>query len=40
MLARLLPFLSHDASLHILSVVTKHLPVLMSRDADEVFYVY
>ncbi|KAG1941186.1 protein PAT1 homolog 2 [Pimephales promelas] len=35
MLARLLPFLSHDASLHILSVVTKHLPVLMSRDADE-----
>ncbi|XP_048027128.1 protein PAT1 homolog 2 isoform X3 [Megalobrama amblycephala] len=35
MLARLLPFLSHDASLHILSVVTKHLPVLMSRDTDE-----
>ncbi|XP_077062016.1 protein PAT1 homolog 2 [Siphateles boraxobius] len=35
MLARLLPFLSHDASLHILSVVTKHLPVLMSRDPDE-----
>ncbi|XP_059386154.1 protein PAT1 homolog 2-like [Carassius carassius] len=35
MLARLLPFLSHDTSLHILGVVTKHLPVLMSRDADE-----
>uniref|UniRef100_A0A8C2D2N7 PAT1 homolog 2 n=1 Tax=Cyprinus carpio TaxID=7962 RepID=A0A8C2D2N7_CYPCA len=35
MLARLLPFLSHDASLHILSVVTKNLPVLMSKDTDE-----
>uniref|UniRef100_A0A672Q734 Protein PAT1 homolog 2-like n=1 Tax=Sinocyclocheilus grahami TaxID=75366 RepID=A0A672Q734_SINGR len=35
MLARLLPFLSHDESLHILGVVTKHLPVLMSRDTDE-----
>ncbi|KAI2658652.1 hypothetical protein H4Q32_016764 [Labeo rohita] len=35
MLARLLPFLSHDASLHVLSVVTKNLPVLMSRDTDE-----
>ncbi|XP_051522922.1 protein PAT1 homolog 2 [Myxocyprinus asiaticus] len=35
MLARLLPFLSHDAALNILGVVTKHLPVLMSRDADE-----
>ncbi|XDV44829.1 hypothetical protein PO909_013065 [Leuciscus waleckii] len=35
MLARLLPFLSHDASQHVLSVVTKHLPVLMSRDPDE-----
>ncbi|XP_016393507.1 protein PAT1 homolog 2-like isoform X4 [Sinocyclocheilus rhinocerous] len=35
MLARLLPFLSHDESMHILGVVTKHLPVLMSRDTDE-----
>uniref|UniRef100_A0A672SRX4 Protein PAT1 homolog 2-like n=1 Tax=Sinocyclocheilus grahami TaxID=75366 RepID=A0A672SRX4_SINGR len=35
MLARLLPFLSPDASLHILSVVTKNLPVLMSKDTDE-----
>uniref|UniRef100_A0A673HDN0 Protein PAT1 homolog 2-like n=1 Tax=Sinocyclocheilus rhinocerous TaxID=307959 RepID=A0A673HDN0_9TELE len=35
MLARLLPFLSHDASLHILGVVTKNLPVLMSKDTDE-----
>uniref|UniRef100_A0A8C2PTU0 PAT1 homolog 2 n=1 Tax=Cyprinus carpio TaxID=7962 RepID=A0A8C2PTU0_CYPCA len=35
LLARLLRFLSHDTSLHILGVVTKHLPVLMSRDTDE-----
>ncbi|XP_055031703.2 protein PAT1 homolog 2 isoform X2 [Misgurnus anguillicaudatus] len=35
MLARLLPFLSHDDALNILGVVTKHLPVLMSRDTDE-----
>eukprot|EP00063_Salmo_salar_P039237 XP_014014072.1 PREDICTED: protein PAT1 homolog 2 isoform X1 [Salmo salar] len=35
LLARLLPFLSHDAALKVLSMVTSHLPVLMSRDADE-----
>ncbi|XP_062331554.1 protein PAT1 homolog 2 isoform X1 [Osmerus eperlanus] len=35
LLARLLPFLSHDAALHVLRVVTAHLPVLMSRDSDE-----
>ncbi|XP_064180631.1 protein PAT1 homolog 2 isoform X1 [Anguilla rostrata] len=35
LLARLLPFLSHDAALHILSIVTSHLSVLMSRDTDE-----
>lgn len=35
LVARLLPFLSHDSALHILSTVTKHLPVLMSRDTDE-----
>ncbi|XP_036393893.1 protein PAT1 homolog 2 [Megalops cyprinoides] len=35
LLARLIPFLSHDAALHVLSVVTSHLSVLMSRDTDE-----
>uniref|UniRef100_A0A8C7WJ54 PAT1 homolog 2 n=1 Tax=Oncorhynchus mykiss TaxID=8022 RepID=A0A8C7WJ54_ONCMY len=35
LLARLIPFLSHDAALKVLSMVTSHLPVLMSRDADE-----
>ncbi|KAI1896371.1 hypothetical protein AGOR_G00094100 [Albula goreensis] len=35
LLARLIPFLSHDAALHILSIVTSHLSVLMSRDTDE-----
>uniref|UniRef100_A0A8C8CFU3 mRNA decay factor PAT1 domain-containing protein n=1 Tax=Oncorhynchus tshawytscha TaxID=74940 RepID=A0A8C8CFU3_ONCTS len=35
LLARLLPFLSHDAALKVLSMVTSHLPVLMSRDSDE-----
>ncbi|KAA0725497.1 Protein PAT1 -like protein 2 PAT1-like protein 2 [Triplophysa tibetana] len=35
MLARLLPFLSHDAALNILGAVTKHLPVVMSKDTDE-----
>ncbi|KAJ8414196.1 hypothetical protein AAFF_G00050660 [Aldrovandia affinis] len=35
LLARLIPFLSHDAALHILSVITSHLPGLMSRDTDE-----
>ncbi|KAI7797097.1 protein PAT1 homolog 2 [Triplophysa rosa] len=35
MLARLLPFLSHDAALNILAAVTKHLPELMSKDTDE-----
>ncbi|KAJ7984453.1 hypothetical protein DPEC_G00354990 [Dallia pectoralis] len=33
--ARLLSFLSHDAALKVLRVVTFHLPVLMSRDTDE-----
>ncbi|XP_062859950.1 protein PAT1 homolog 2 [Trichomycterus rosablanca] len=35
LLARLLPFLSHDASLHILRAISTHLPALMNRDADE-----
>ncbi|KAK1794413.1 hypothetical protein P4O66_011297 [Electrophorus voltai] len=35
LLARLLPFLSHDLGLHLLRAITMHLPVLMSRDADE-----
>ncbi|KAL0984488.1 hypothetical protein UPYG_G00142140 [Umbra pygmaea] len=35
LMARLLPFLSHDASLKVLHVVTSNLPVLMSRDIDE-----
>ncbi|KAF5892124.1 protein PAT1 2 [Clarias magur] len=35
LLARLLPFLSSDASLQVLRAITTHLPVLMSRDADE-----
>ncbi|TRY64746.1 hypothetical protein DNTS_017797 [Danionella cerebrum] len=35
LLARLLPFLSHDSAFHVLSVITNHLPVLMSRDIDE-----
>ncbi|KAL2078740.1 hypothetical protein ACEWY4_026425 [Coilia grayii] len=35
LLARLLPFLSHDAALHILTMVTVHLPILMMKDADE-----
>ncbi|XP_027014885.1 protein PAT1 homolog 2 isoform X1 [Tachysurus fulvidraco] len=35
LLARLLPFLSHDASLQVLRAITTHLPVLMSRDVDE-----
>ena len=36
LLARLLPFLSHDAALHALTMVTTHLPTLMSKDTDEV----
>ncbi|KAL6474923.1 hypothetical protein MHYP_G00159630 [Metynnis hypsauchen] len=35
LLARLLPFLSQDAARHILTVITTHLPALMSRDVDE-----
>ncbi|XP_031416925.1 protein PAT1 homolog 2 isoform X2 [Clupea harengus] len=35
LLARLLPFLSHDAALHALTMVTTHLPTLMSKDTDE-----
>ncbi|XP_066521870.1 protein PAT1 homolog 2 isoform X2 [Hoplias malabaricus] len=35
LLARLLPFLSHDLARHILTVITTHLPTLMSKDADE-----
>ncbi|XP_061086759.1 protein PAT1 homolog 2 isoform X2 [Conger conger] len=35
LLARLIPFLSQEAALHILSIVTSHLSVLMSRDTDE-----
>lgn len=36
LLARLLPFLKHDASLKILRIVTSNLPTLMSRDTEEV----
>ncbi|KAL4658376.1 hypothetical protein GN956_G2026 [Arapaima gigas] len=35
LLARLLPFLSQDMALHVLKVVTFHLPLLMNRDVDE-----
>ncbi|XP_010892621.1 protein PAT1 homolog 2 [Esox lucius] len=35
LMARLLPFLSRDAALKVLRVVTFHLPILMSRDTDE-----
>ncbi|XP_076857062.1 protein PAT1 homolog 2 isoform X2 [Brachyhypopomus gauderio] len=35
LLARLLPFLSQDTGLHLLRAITTHLPVLMSRDAEE-----
>ncbi|XP_048089215.1 LOW QUALITY PROTEIN: protein PAT1 homolog 2 [Alosa alosa] len=35
LLARLLPFLSHDAALHVLTMVTTHLPMLISKDLDE-----
>lgn len=35
LLSRLLPFLSHDASLQVLRAITTHLPALMSRDIDE-----
>lgn len=34
--ARLLPFLKHHKALTVLRVVTKNLPTLMSRDAEEV----
>lgn len=36
LLARLLPFLKHDAANKILRIVTSNLPTLMSRDAEEV----
>ena len=36
LLARLLPFLKRDAALKILSIVTSNLPVLMSRDPEDV----
>ncbi|XP_078136087.1 protein PAT1 homolog 2 [Sander vitreus] len=35
LLARLLPFLKHDTTLKILSIVTSNLPTLMSRDPEE-----
>uniref|UniRef100_W5LM36 PAT1 homolog 2 n=1 Tax=Astyanax mexicanus TaxID=7994 RepID=W5LM36_ASTMX len=35
LLARLLPFLTQEAARHILTVITTHLPALMSRDTDE-----
>ncbi|XP_060794750.1 protein PAT1 homolog 2 [Neoarius graeffei] len=35
LLARLLPFLSHDSSLQVLRVISTQLPALMSRDVDE-----
>ncbi|CAL8303344.1 unnamed protein product [Lota lota] len=35
LISRLLPFLDHAAGLRILTVVTSHLPMLMSRDTDE-----
>ncbi|KAG7227860.1 hypothetical protein INR49_013654 [Caranx melampygus] len=35
LLARLLPFLKHDAAVKILCIVTSNLPMLMSRDAEE-----
>ena len=36
LISRLLPFLEHAAGLRILTVVTSHIPTLMSRDTDEV----
>lgn len=36
LLARLLPFLKHDAANKILRIVTSNLPTLMSRDTEEV----
>lgn len=36
LLARLLPFLKGDTALKILHIVTSNLPVLMSRDTEEV----
>ena len=36
LISRLLPFLDHAAGLRILTVVTSHIPTLMSRDTDEV----
>ncbi|XP_063078099.1 protein PAT1 homolog 2 [Engraulis encrasicolus] len=35
LLARLLPFLSHDAALYVLTTVTTHLPLLMTKDQDQ-----
>lgn len=40
LLARLLPFLKHDAALKVLRIVTSNLPTLMSRDAEEVGEVF
>nr|XP_015195360.1 PREDICTED: protein PAT1 homolog 2-like [Lepisosteus oculatus] len=36
LVARLLPFLSHESALQILTAVTTHLPVLMARDTPGV----
>ena len=36
LISRLLPFLDQAAGLRILTVVTSHIPTLMSRDMDEV----
>lgn len=36
LVARLLPFLKRDAALNILRVMTSNLPLLMSRDTEEV----
>lgn len=35
-MARLLPFLKNDQALKILNTVTCNLPMLMSRDVEEV----
>lgn len=35
LIARLLPFLKHESSLKILSIVTRNLPTLMNRDTEE-----